>query len=308
MTKQFKADIFLLLIAAIWGSSFVLMKNVLEHIPAFAYLSLRFLIATVLLVIIFHKRLAKIDKKLILSGVFIGVLLFGGMALQVVGLYYTTASNSAFITGLYVVLVPMLSSIMLKTKPHRFAIIGVFLAMTGIFFLSMADSVFTSGLKSYHFNFGDFLTLLCALCFTLQINFIHKFSTQQDPAALAVVEIGFAALLYTMIWLGGPAQPFQMNWSVVVTLLVTGVLGTVVGFAGQVFVQRHTTPTHTVLIFAAEPMFGALFASLIPNSEGLTEHLKLYPAIGCLLILMGMLISELMPLLYNRRAEEKVGM
>lgn len=110
MSKQIKADLFLLLITAIWGASFTLMKNVLEVIPSFAYLSLRFIIATIVLVVIYYKNLRTASKKVIVYGCIIGLMLFGGMALQVSGLYYTTASNSAFITGLNVVMVPKFHS------------------------------------------------------------------------------------------------------------------------------------------------------------------------------------------------------
>lgn len=285
MTKQIKADLFLLSMTAIWGSSFILMKNVLEHIPSFAYLSLRFIIATIVLVVIFYKNLKTANRKVILFGCIVGLLLFGGMALQVTGLYYTTASNSAFITGLNVILVPIVSSILLKKKPDRASTIGVFLAFAGLFFLS--------GGLSFCFNLGDFLTLLCAVCFTFQIILIDKFTNDQDPKTLAVIQIGFAALLNTFVWLGLDFKPFELDTSVIITLAITGVLGTALAFAGQTIVQRFTSPTHTALIFAAEPLFGAVFAMIIPNTQGVTEVLKFNSAVGCLLILAGMLIAEM---------------
>lgn len=285
MSKQIKADILLLVITAIWGSSFALMKNALEHIPSFAYLSLRFIIAAVILVIIFRKRVKKINKKLLVYGSIIGLMLFGGMALQVSGLRFTSASNSAFITGLNVVMVPVVSAVFLRKKPGRTSIIGVVVAFGGLFFLS--------GGLNFRFNIGDFLTLLCAVCFTFQIIFIDKYTEGEDPVLLAVLQIAFAAVLNTFLWLGFDYKPFQFNSAIIVTLVITGVLGTAFAYAGQTIIQRFTSPTRTALIFTAEPVFGAFFALVIPNSLGMTEVLTINTIVGCLLILGGMLISEI---------------
>lgn len=287
MTKQLKADLVLLSITLIWGASFTLMKNVLDHIPSFAYLSLRFIIAASILSIIYHKRMTKLKFKTVLYGCIIGLMLFGGMALQVSGLYFTTASNSAFITGLNVMIVPVMSAAALKKNPGLFSIIGVFLAFGGLFFLS-------GGLE-FHFNIGDFLTLLCAFCWSFQIIFIDKFTNREDSVQLAVVQITFAALLNSAVWMGMNYEPIAMDWTVIITLLITGVLGTAFAFAGQTIAQRYTSPTRTALILTAEPVFGAVFALLIPNSQGVTETLKLNTVLGCALILAGMLIAEMKP-------------
>lgn len=284
MTKQIRADFLLLLITAIWGASFPLMKNVLDHIPSFAYLALRFIIATLVLLIIFYNKLHLTNKKIIKYGAAIGLMLFAGMALQVSGLYFTTASNSAFITGLNVIMVPVVSAVFLRKKPDLFSTVGVLLAFAGLFFLS--------GGLSFRFNLGDFLTLLCAVCFSMQIIFIDKFTNNEDPALLAVLQLAFAALFCSGAWVFEGFKPFELNATVIFTLLFTGIMGTALAFAGQTIVQRFTTPTHTALIFTAEPVFGALFAMIIPNSEGITESLGLTTAAGCALILTGMLISE----------------
>jgi drug/metabolite transporter (DMT)-like permease len=291
MTKQIKADLSLLAITAIWGSSFALMKNVLDYMPSFAYLALRFLIAAAVMVAIFHREFRNLNKKVLLYGCILGLMLFGGMALQVTGLYFTTASNSAFITGLNVIMVPVISALVLRKKPDIASVIGVILAFAGLFFL-------TGGLD-FRFNIGDFLTLLCALCFALQIIFIDKFTGDQDASLLAVLQIGFAALLYTAVWLFLDFEPIEFKMPVVTTLLITGVLGTALAFTVQTLVQRMTSPTHTALILTAEPVFGAVFALLIPNSVGVTETLKMSTIAGCALILFGMLVCELKPGMRN---------
>ena len=161
MSKKLRADLILLAITVVWGASFPLMKMVLGFIPAYAYLSIRFLLAAVVLVLLFRKSLTKMNKRVLLYGCIIGLFMFGGMAFQVVGLYTTSASNSGFITGLNVVMVPVFAAVMLKKRPDRASFIGITIAFAGLFFLS--------GGLNFNFNEGDFLTFLCAICWAFQI-------------------------------------------------------------------------------------------------------------------------------------------
>jgi drug/metabolite transporter (DMT)-like permease len=145
---------------------------------------------------------------------------------------------------------------------------------------------------NFRFNIGDFLTLLCAVCFAMQIILIDKYTRSEDAELLSLIQIAFAALLYSGVWLVIDFKPIEINLPVIFTLFVTGVLGTALAYAVQNVVQKDTSPTHTALIFTAEPVFAAVFALLIPNSAGVTETLKLNTIIGCVLILLGMLACE----------------
>lgn len=285
MTKKLKADVLLLTITIFWGASFPLMKMVLEYLPAFAYLSLRFLLAAILLMVIYHKRLKYITFKTVFRGSIIGLFMFGGMAFQVNGLFTTTASNSGFITGLNVVMVPVISAILLKKKPDRASIFGVIIAFAGLFLLS--------GGITLNFNIGDLLTFLCSICWAFQIIFNDKYNSHEEAPLLAIMQVGFTGLVSTGIWLALDFKPMVFNSTAISILLVTSVLGTALAFGGQVIAQKDTTPTHTALIFTAEPVFAAVFAMLIPNSQGKTETLGIVAAAGCALILAGMLLSEL---------------
>lgn len=284
MTKKLKADLLLLIITVVWGSSFPLMKIILGFMPSFAYLSLRFLLAAFLLAVIFHRNFKHFSRRTLLFGSIIGVLMFAGMALQVNGLYTTTASNSGFITGLNVVIVPVISAVILKKKPDRASFIGVIIAFAGLFFLS--------GGLNMNFNIGDFLTFLCSIFWAFQIIFIDKFTASEDAPLLAVIQIGFTGILSTGIWMSTGFQQFEFNSTVIIVLLLTAVLGTALAFGGQTIAQKDTSPTHTALIFTAEPVFAAIFAMIIPNMAGETEKLGITSIIGCVLILAGMLISE----------------
>lgn len=285
MTKKLKADILLLAITVVWGSSFPLMKLILGYMPAFAFLAVRFLLAAVILVCIFHRNFKHFNRRTLLYGCIIGALMFTGMALQINGLFTTTASNSGFITGLNVVMVPVISAVLLRKKPDKASLIGVLTAFAGLFFLS--------GGLNFNFNIGDFFTFLCSICWAFQIIFIDRFTEREDASLLAIMQIGFTGLASTGIWLAFDNGPLVFDSTSIAIILITAVLGTALAFGGQTIAQKDTTPTHTALIFTAEPVFAAVFAMIIPNAQGRTEALGLSTAVGCILILAGMLISEL---------------
>jgi len=286
MTKRLKADLMLLAITTVWGASFPLMKIVFDYIPAFAFLSIRFLVAAAVLSAICFKSFAKLDKRTIVDGIILGLFMFGGMGFQAVGLYTTSASNSGFITGLNVVLVPIVSAVLLKKKPDRSSVIGVILAFAGLFFMS-------GGLNP-DFNFGDFLTFLCAICWTFQIIFVDRFTGTEDARLLTIIQLLFTGAASTVLWLTVDiGKPVVINGTVIVIILITSVFGSALAYLVQTIAQKDTTPTHTSLIFTAEPVFAAIFAMIIPNAAGETEMPELMKALGCLLILAGTMISEL---------------
>lgn len=285
MTKKLKADALLLFITVVWGSSFPLMKMILSYLPAFGYLALRFLLAAFILAAIFHRNFRLFRIRTLLYGSVLGLLMFAGMALQVNGLFTTTASNSGFITGLNVVIVPFISAWLLKKKPDRASVIGVSLAFAGLFFL-------TGGLN-FKFNIGDLMTFLCSICWAFQIIFIDRFTEKEDAPLLAIMQVGLTGLLSAAVWFAFDFKIVVFNGTSITIILITAVLGTALAFGGQTIAQKSTTPTHTALIFAAEPVFAAVFAMVIPNAEGKTELLGITSAIGCALILAGMLIAEL---------------
>ena len=288
MSKKTKADLALLAITIIWGVSFPLMKNILEYVPAYAYIAIRFLLAAAVLTVIFHKDLRKIDKQVLKYGCIIGLCMFGGMSLQVVGLYTTSASNSAFITGLNVLMVPVIAAVMLKKKPDRASLTGIIIAFAGLFFFS--------GGVNFNLNTGDFLTFLCAVCWAFQIIFIDKFARMADARLLALIQVLFVGIAGLGLWILFDAdKPVTINGTVIAIFLVTAVLGTALAFAGQTIAQKYTTPVHASLIFTAEPVFAVIFAMIIPDVYGATEMPTLTKAIGCLLILAGMVVSELKP-------------
>ncbi len=291
MTKQMKADLALLLVTVIWGSSFVLTKNVLDYLPTFNFLAIRFIIAAVISGIIFYKNMLRTDRHTLKYGVLIGAILFAAYGFQTVGLNYTTASKSGFITGFSVVIVPLFSALLLKLKPHREAVAGVILAMVGLGFLTLNASL--------SLNVGDFYTLIAALMFAMHIITVGKYTVKVDSIAMAVIQIAVVGILSLFFSLGieRPIIPKGINvWS---AILILAMLATSGAYIIQNAMQKFTSPTHTALIYTGEPVFSALFAYLL-----LGERLTAQGILGSLLILSGMLVSELdwKALLKNHKA------
>lgn len=280
MSKQLKADLALLGVTIIWGSSFILSKNSLDHLETFNFLAIRFLISALLSSIIFYKNMIHIQKDTLKYGILIGVILFAGYAFQTVGLNYTTASKSGFITGFCVVIVPVLSALLLKQRPERAAVIGVILALVGLAFLTLDSSL--------ALNIGDFLTLIGALMFALHIITVGKYTVSVDSIALGIVQIatvGILSLLFT-VTIETPIIPSGVEvWT---SILILAVLATSVAFIVQNTMQKFTSPTHTALIYSGEPVFSALFAYILAG-EVLTKG----GIFGGILILSGMVIAEM---------------
>ena len=269
------SDTALLLVAFVWGLTFVLVKESLSFISPFKFLFYRFTLSFLLLLVISSKRLQNINKTIILYGIFIGAALFCGYGFQTVGLQYTTPANAGFITGLSVVIVPFLSVLLLKRRPGINAFLGVFCAFLGLFFLSF---------QQFDMNYGDFLVLLCAVSFALHLILVGKYAPCYDPVLLTTVQIGTVAVLSGILSVD---QPSVITALVVEALVITSLLATVIAFLIQNMAQRHTPPTRTAVIFAMEPVFAAVCSYVLIH-----EVFTVRKVVGCLLILAGMLIAE----------------
>jgi len=278
--SPWQADAALLLVTLIWGSTFVLVKQSVAHFPVFAFLSLRFALAAVVLALLFGRRLRALSPRMAAAGVLIGVFLFGGFAFQTFGLRYTTASKAGFITGLSVVLVPVFSALWLRQAPERNALLGVVLATLGLGLLTLGRDLAPAR--------GDWIVLGCAFCFALHILVVSVFAPQTDALALTIVQVGAVALLSAGASWATEVHPWPLRGDVLAAAAFTGVLATALAFAIQNSVQASTTPVHTALIFASEPVFAGLFGYWLAG-----ERLTRWGLLGCGLILLGMLLAEL---------------
>lgn len=280
--RQWQADALLLVVALIWGSTFVLVRQTVLHFPVYAFLSLRFTLAAMMLFVLFGQRVRTLHPRMFGAGLAIGLFLFGGYAFQTVGLQYTSASKAGFITGLSVVIVPCLSGLLIKRMPERQALLGVTLATVGMALLTLERDLSPSR--------GDLIVLGCAFCFALHIMAVSLFAPQTDALALTFVQITTVAVLSGLVTLATAGWRWPVPSGVFYAALFTGVLATALAFAIQNNVQRWTSATHTALIFATEPVFAALFGYFLAG-----ERLTKAGIIGCGLILLGMIVAELQP-------------
>ena len=269
------SDAALLVVAFVWGLTFVVVKESLSFISPFKFLFFRFFLSFILLLLISAKKLRNIDMNIIKYGMLIGIFLFCGYGFQTVGLQYTTPANAGFITGLFVVMVPFLEIIIHKKKPGSYSFVGVLCATVGLFFLSF---------EKLQMNYGDFLIVLSAFSFALHIVAVGKYAPLYDPVLLTVIQIGMVALLSFFLSVD---QEFVINTVVLEALIITSLFATVMATLVQNMAQRHTPPTRTAIIFATEPVFAALCSYILIH-----EVFTLQKIAGCLLILVGMIIAE----------------
>ncbi len=289
--RKWLSDIVLLGVTFTWGLTFVLVQDAIATIPPFSFVALRFGCATLLLLPFTRREQNKLLppftwRALIQAGVWLGIWLFLGYALQTFSLLYTTPGKSGFLTGMSVALVPILALIILRTRPTVPALLGVGLAIIGLYLLAFVN------LSSI--NRGDLLAFLCAIAFGLQIVYTGKFSAYASAQRLVVMQLATVALLSgtaAMVF-----EPWQRVFSprvllqptVIIALVVTAVFATALAYLAQTHIQKYTTPTRVALIFASEPVFAAL-ADYWWNGTGLS----LRAIIGCVLILGGTLLTEI---------------
>jgi drug/metabolite transporter (DMT)-like permease len=278
--STWRADLALAFIALIWGATFVLVKQALADVSTLLFLGLRFSIAAVALALVFRKRAFQGGAAL-RGGLVAGVFLFIGYFFQTLGLRFTTASVSACITGLMIVMVPILSAAVYKKAPHPSEVLGVGVAAIGMALLT---------LRSFHMGAGDLLTLVCAAGFAVHLIVVNHYSPIASFESITFVQIVVAAgLALSSFWW---AETPRIRWSpsVLIALVVTGLLATALAFAVMVWAQQYTTATRTALILSLEPVFAWITSYLLAG-----ETLSARASAGAIMILAGILLVELKP-------------
>lgn len=276
------ADLSLLLVTAVWGTTFVIVKEALAVFPPFTYIALRFTLATLTLGLLVGPRLRKLGWAEVRGGVLVGAFMFAGFGLQTLGLQVAPASSVAFITGLNVVMVPLVAYLWLKHRPTTGALVGVGVATVGLALISLNGD--------FSLAPGDVLVFFCAVAFALQIVGVGKYASRTDALLFTLVQMVTIMLLSWGAALATEHPVLVWQPSVVGSLAYMGVIATALVFCIQNAAQRHTSPTHTALIFTMEPVFAAFFAY-----AWLAEQLTTRSAVGGLLIVAGMLAAELWP-------------
>lgn len=263
-----RAETILLGITAIWGFTFPAMKVSLGYIPPILFLAYRFGIASLFMLLIFRRR--ALAKETFFEGFILGATLFFGHGFQIVGLKYTSASNSAFITSLYVVFTPFIAYFILGDRVRRRDGLSLGVAIIGLYLISGA---------SLSFNYGDLLTILCAVSFAFQIVLVQKFG-EKDYISLAFWQIFWNFVFSTVYALIFEEFVLPVEIAPWIGVLYTGVFATVIAFTLQVKYQKETKAHKAALIYSAEPIFGHISAFLT-----IGEVLSLRGYLGALLIL-----------------------
>jgi drug/metabolite transporter (DMT)-like permease len=280
-----RADAAMVFLAMVWGTTFVLVKDALADVSTLLFLALRFSLATVMLALFFRGRMttAAHFRKEFRAGALAGGMLFLGYYLQTAGLRLTTASKSAFITGLYIVLIPLFGAAVYKIAPRWIDVLGTLLALAGLGLLTIQPG-------SLRMNFGDLLTIACAVAFACHMLLVEYFSRRVRFESLGVMQIAAVALLSlaSCFWAETPRVRWSANlWT---ALLVTSLFATAVAFALYSWAQRHTTATRAALLFTLEPVFAGLTGWLVAG-ETMTGRMLA----GASLILAAIVLVELKP-------------
>lgn len=276
-------------IAAVWGLTFVMVQDAIRLLPVFAFLAYRFIPAALLVALLFRRRLASLGRDGWRWGAVMGFFLTGGYVFQTLGLERTRASNAGFITGMFVVLTPILGALFLRYRAGKIAWAAAGVSTIGLLLLSVAQPSTDEGSLV-----GDGLVLVCACSFSFHILMTDRAIRRHDPGALLAVQLGVTGLFCLVVASFNSELSLPTSSTVWSALLVTSLIASALGFFVQTYAQRHASPARTALILASEPAFAGAFAFLLAG-----ERLNAAGWTGAGLILASIVAVETLP--YLRR-------
>jgi drug/metabolite transporter (DMT)-like permease len=286
--SSLRADLLLLLTAVIWGSAFVAQRVGMESMGPMLFTGLRFALGALVIVplVLAQRRKVPTDrldgKRLAWGGALAGLVLFGGSALQQIGLVHTTAGKAGFITGLYVVIVPLLG-LLVAHRPGPGTWLGAVLAMAGLYLLSVT--------RDLTMAWGDLVVLAGAFFWATHVLLLAWLVSRSDAVSLALIQfVVCAGLSLVAAWLTEPISVDSVLDGLI-PILYGGVLSVGVGYTLQAVAQREAVPAHAAIILSLEAVFAALAGWMI-----LDERLGARELAGCGLMLGGMLVSQIAPL------------
>ncbi len=281
--REFGADIALISVALSWGTTFIIVQDAIKNVPVFSFLFLRFFLSFLLLSIISLRYKKDLNLPLIKAGVFLGSLFFFGYATQTYGLVYTKSSIVAFITGLNVIIVPVVLYILFKKKVYIFSILGALIATVGLWMLTGANGI-TS------FGKGEFYSLLCATFFAIHIVYTAKLSKKYNIFLLVSVElltVALFSLIFSLIF-----DPFTIpktySYALLLALFSTVIFATVYALFIQTYMQQYTTPAKTAIIFTMEPISAAVFSYYYAHEVLNTTQIE-----GGVIMVFAILLAEI---------------
>lgn len=278
--RKYIGEIALLLTSLIWGSGFVASAVSLDYFTPYQILVARFLLGTILLSVIYLRRLINITYKTLLRGGIIGFFLYSAFALQTIGLQFTTPSKNAFLTAVNVVIVPFIVFIFNRRKVDNYEVVGAITALIGVGVISLEATL--------HINIGDLLTLCCAVAFALHIYFTSRYIQDEDPILLTLVQLFTAFLIGAIVLLFRNEVDISfVDKKGVISLLHLGIFSTAIAFLLQTFAQKFVSETNTAIILSTEAVWGMIFSVIL-----LSEILNWQMITGAVLILSAIIISD----------------
>ncbi len=269
----------LFMAAFIWGSSFFIMKDTVDVFPPYILLGIRFTIASILLGIIFFKRLKQINFDYVRKGAVIGLLLFLAYSTQTIGITETTPGKNAFLTAVYCVIVPFLFWLVDRSKPDRYNFFAAFICISGIGLVALKGD--------FSIGYGDAFTLLGGFLYAGHMVSVAKLGKDKDPIILTILQFAFAALFSWCIGLTFEEFPGSWGTDNLIGLLYLAIFATAAALLFQNVGQKWTHPSAAAIILSLESVFGVLF-SIVFYGEQLTGRLT----IGFLMIFIAVVVSE----------------
>lgn len=280
--SQGRADLMIALVATAWGSSYLMMKVGLDGIPPFCMIALRFGIAFIAVAALFFRQLKRSTGRTLAYSALLGGFLFAVFAFLMHGLETTTASSAGFLTSTTVVLVPVFHALLSRKLPDGAVLVGVLLTMTGIGFLTLQEF--------FTFHTGDLLCLGGAAAYACHILVTDRLTRREDGLLLGIWQLGFAGIYGLAASLLFETLTLPKNSGEWFAVLGLALICSAFGFVVQPIAQKYTTPEHTGLLFALEPVSSALFAFLF-----LHETLSPRGYLGAALVLCGVVTASVVP-------------
>jgi drug/metabolite transporter (DMT)-like permease len=285
LSREHVAELALVGVAAVWGLTFPVVQDAVAVVPVMTFLAFRFLLAAVVVALVAVRPLGALSPAGLLYGVILGAFLTAGYVFQTLGLERTSASNAGFITGMFVVLTPILGAVIFRHRAGRTAWIAAAVSAMGLVLLSGVGGDESSAA-------GDGLVFLCACSFALHILFSDRAVKGHAVIGLLVIQLAVCGIFSLIVAFATDGVEFPDDESVWMAIAITAFVASAIGFFVQLYAQRHASPARTALILASEPAFAGLFAYLIKG-----ETLSLVNWAGALLILGAIVVVELAPYL-----------
>lgn len=280
--KERLADAALLFMAFIWGSGFIVTKNSLDSITSMQLLFMRFAIAAAALFVVNIKKISSISLQTLKKSAFIGLMLFLGYTFQTYGLEGTLVSKSAFLTAVYVAIVPFFSMFIARERPDFFNFAAAFLTLIGVFFLSY------NGSEPLGISIYDLIVLIGSVFWAAHVFCVGHLGKNEDPAVLCMLQMFFAGLFsLAFLFANGEIHTMTPDSGTMMEVMYLGLVSSALAFLLQNVAQKYTSPTHAGILMSMESVFSTILGIIF-----LAETFTYRMFIGCCIIFMALVMAE----------------